>query len=340
MHEPGRRPDGVWPRDRPVRWRGVADNLSWFVVGTVAGVLQLALAIPILAVSRGPLNTLLAAVWGGLTLFAAWSWLMGRWRIVVAPILTVVALVAVSALGGRGGPPVSGPLLTDNPAGFVEGVEYRPAIDPADFTTAVSNPYMPLEPGTTRTYEGGGERVVVTVTGSTRTVMGVETVVVRDREYRGTELIEDTEDWFAQDADGNVWYFGEDTATCSGGAISGRPGAWEAGVDGAQPGIVMLAEPRVGDYYRQEFYRGHAEDAARVRELGTTAEHDGRTYEDVLVTEDFTALEPGHLEYKSYAPEVGLIEERDASGGEPIRLVELTVASEGTAAPAGPLCEG
>jgi hypothetical protein len=168
--------------------------------------------------------------------------------------------------------------------------------------------------------------------------MGIEAVVVRDREYRGDALIEDTEDWFAQDAEGNVWYFGENTAECSGGGISTRGGSWEAGVDGAQPGIVMLAEPRVGDYYRQEFYRGQAEDVARVRELGTTVDHDGREYDDVLLTEDFTALEPGKLEHKSYAPEVGLIEERDVGREAGVRLVDL-VRGEPSPSDSGSLCQ-
>ena len=340
MDDPTSRPRGVWPGDRPIRWRGVAGNMTWFVIGTAAGAFQLAMGLPVLAVGRGWLGTALALVWGVLTLFAAWSWIMGRWRIVIAPILTALALFGVTLLGGPAPVPVSGPLLTDNPAGVVTGVEYRPEIDPVDFTTAVTNPYMPLVPGTSRTYEGGGERVVVTVTGTTRTVMGVETVVVRDREYRGSTLIEDTEDWFAQDEDGNVWYFGEDTAECNNGSITGRPGAWEAGVDGAQPGIVMLADPRVGDYYRQEYYTGRAEDVARVRELGATADHEGRVYHDVLVTEDFTALEPGQLEHKSYAPDVGLIEERNVGGGAPVRLTEITVDPEPVPSAADSLCQG
>jgi hypothetical protein len=298
------------------------------------------MGLPALAVGRGWLGTALALVWGALTLFAAWAWVKGQWRIVIAPILTALAILGVVLIGGPAPLPVSGPLLTDNPAGVVAGVDYRPGIDPVDFTTAVTNPYMPLDPGTTRTYEGGGERVVVTVTGSTRTVMGVETVVVRDREFRGATLVEDTEDWFAQDEDGNVWYFGEDTAECSNGSISGRPGAWEAGVDGAQPGIVMLANPRVGDHYRQEFYAGRAEDVARVRELDATLELGGQVYRDVLVTEDFTALEPGQLEHKSYAPEVGLIEERHVGDGAPVRLTELTIAPEPEVSAAGSLCQG
>jgi hypothetical protein len=340
MDDPTRRPRGVWPGDRPIRWSGVAGNMTWFVIGTAAGAFQLAMGLPVLAVGRGWLGTALALVWGVLTLFAAWAWIKGQWRIVIAPILTALALLAVVLIGGPAPLPVSGPVLTDNPAGVVPGVEYRPEIDPVDFTTAVTNPYLPLVPGTTRTYEGGRERVVVTVTASTRTVMGVETVVVRDREYRGTSLIEDTEDWFAQDEDGNVWYFGEDTAECRNGAISGRPGAWEAGVDGAQPGIVMLAAPRVGDYYRQEFYAGRAEDVARVREVGATVDHEGRVYRDVVVTEDFTALEPGQLEHKSYAPDVGLIEERDVDSGASVRLTDVTVAPEPEVSAAGSLCQG
>jgi hypothetical protein len=97
MDDPGRRPAGVWPRDRAVRWGGVAGNLVWFVGGTAAGLLQLALAIPILAVPAGWLGTVLAIVWGGLTLFAAWSWVLGRWRIVLAPILTIAALAVASS---------------------------------------------------------------------------------------------------------------------------------------------------------------------------------------------------------------------------------------------------
>jgi hypothetical protein len=202
MDDPSRRDDSSWPRDRPVRWDRVAGNMTWFVIGTAAGAFQLALAIPVLAVGRGWLGVALAAVWGALTLFAAWSWVRGRWRIVIAPILTALALFAVAVAAGPEPPPVAGPLLTDNPAGVLPGVAYEPAIDPADFSTTVTNPYMPLVPGTTRTYEGGSERIVVTVTSSTREVMGVQTVVVRDRAFRGSSLVEDTEEWFAQDVDG------------------------------------------------------------------------------------------------------------------------------------------
>ena len=252
-----------------------------------------------------------------------WPWLRGRWQLVAAPLLTV-AIIAFAMVWLRPeSPAVTGPFLIDNPAGVVENADYAPDIDPEEFTTEVDNPYMPLVPGRTLTYQEGNERVVIAVTETTRTVMGVEVRVVRDREYDGERLIEDTEDWFAQDNDGNVWYFGEATAECRDGTITTRAGEWQAGVDGAQPGIVMLAAPRVGDYYRQEFYRGRAEDVARVRELGATVTHEDTTYEGVLVTEDFTALEPGQLEHKMYAPDVGLIQEGPA-GRAAVRLVDMT----------------
>jgi hypothetical protein len=250
-------------------------------------------------------------------------WLRAHWQLVAAPVLTI-GIIGFAMLWLRpGSREVTGPFLVDNPAGVAPELEYLPDIDPEEFTTDVDNPYMPLVPGRTLTYQDGNERVVVAVTDSTRTVMGVEVRVVRDREYDGERLIEDTEDWFAQDNEGNVWYFGEATAECRDGTVTTRAGEWQAGVDGAQPGIVMLGAPRVGDYYRQEFYRGRAEDVARVKELGATVTHDGTTYADVIVTEDFTALEPGQLEHKMYAPGIGLIQEGPA-GGLPIRLVDRT----------------
>ena len=266
-------------------------------------------------------------------------WLRERWQLIAAPAL-IIAIIAFAILWLRpASRQVTGPFRNDNPAGVVEGDEYRPEIDSAEFSTVIDNPFMPMAVGDVRTYLEGDERVVTTVTASTRQVMGIEAVVVRDREYRGEALIEDTEDWYAQDSEGNVWYFGENTAECSGGSIATHGGSWEAGVDGAQPGIVMLAAPRIGDYYRQEFYRGHAEDVARVRELGATADHEGREYRDVLITEDFTVLEPGKPELKSYAPEVGLIEERDVAGGPAVRLAELVSGDPSTSDPDS-LCQG
>jgi hypothetical protein len=267
------------------------------------------------------------------------AWLRDHWQVIVAPLLTLAVIGAAIVWSRSSGPSLSGPVLTDNPAGYVEGAAYQPDIDPADFTTTITNPFMPLSPGTTLAYEGQGERIAITVTTRTRPVMGIDTVVVRERAWRGESLVEDTEDWFAQDNEGNVWYFGEDTAECRGGEAVNRHGAWEAGVDGAQPGIVMLGAPRVGDTYRQEYYPDHAEDAARVREVGTTVDLEGTQYDDVLVTEDFTRLEPGALEHKSYAPELGLIRERPANGGAGLHLVDVIV-DDPLAGSTDPLCTG
>jgi hypothetical protein len=155
--------------------------------------------------------------------------------------------------------------------------------------------------------------------------MGVTTVVVHDRAFDAGKLIEDTHDWFAQDQVGNVWYFGEDTSTCKDGKIESHHGAWEAGVDGALPGIVMLAQPVVGDLYRQEFYAGEAEDQALVLEVGSTLKGTDRTYDDILMTADFTPLEPDQLEHKLYARGVGIVEERTIKGGSGI----VRIVSEG-----------
>lgn len=213
-----------------------------------------------------------------------------------------------------------------NPAPVTE--PYEPLIDPNDFVMTIDNPYLPLPVGRTLVYEGVSdgerERVEVTVTNRIREVMGVTTTVVRDRAFVEDALVEDTFDWLAQDRWGNVWYFGEATAEYENGEVVSRAGSWEAGVDGAMPGVVMLADPRVGDRYRQEFYEGEAEDLARVRATGESVAVPAGSYQDVLVTEDWTPLEPDVLEHKSYAPGVGVVLERVVEGGSGVlRLVEI-----------------
>ena len=144
---------------------------------------------------------------------------------------------------------------------------YAPHIDSADFTTNVDNEYFPLKPGTTFIYEGGQERDEMAVTSDTKKVMGVECVVVDDRGYEAGKLIEGTFDYYSQDKKGNVWYFGEDTKEYKNGKVVSTKGSWEAGVDGAKPGIIMQAHPKVGQTYRQEYYKGEAEDMAKVLSL-------------------------------------------------------------------------
>jgi hypothetical protein len=206
---------------------------------------------------------------------------------------------------------------------------YTVDIDPADFITVIDNPYLPLLPGTTRIYEGetedGLERIEVTVLNETKTVMGVTTTVVRDTVRLDGEIIEDTFDWFAQDKEGNVWYFGEQVDNYENGVLKDHAGSWEAGVDGALPGIVMHADPlaEIGEPYRQEYYPGEAEDMAKVLGLVESVTVPFSTFEDVLQTKDWTPLEPGIFEHKFYAEGIGVIKEVKLDSGETIELIEV-----------------
>jgi hypothetical protein len=250
---------------------------------------------------------------------------------------TVGALLAalVVAAGCREEtPPSQAPQATGphNPAAFVEGEPYRPDFDPADFVAVVDNPYLPLAPGTTYIYEGvsGGERetVKVTVTHDTKEILGITATVVRDRVLVDETLAEDTFDWYAQDREGNVWYLGETTKEFEDGKVVSTEGSWEAGVDGAQPGIIMLADPQVGDAYRQEFYEGEAEDVARVLALDESVTVPHGSFAGVLRTEDWTPLEPKIRENKFYARGIGVVFERLVRGGrEVLRLVEVRKGS-------------
>lgn len=173
----------------------------------------------------------------------------------------------------------------------------------------IDNPFFPLTPGTTRTYQGvtdeGTEQTEVVVTDATKEILGVTCTVVRDTVRLGGEIIEDTFDWFAQDTEGNVWYFGEASMEFEDGLVVSTFGSWEAGVDCAKPGIVMLANPQVGDTYRQEFYRCIAEDMATVVALGETVTVPYGSFDDCLRTEESTPLDPDVMEEKLYAPGVG-----------------------------------
>jgi hypothetical protein len=206
--------------------------------------------------------------------------------------------------------------------------EYRPEIDPARFVSTIDNPYLPLVPGSRWVYEGESdgemERVEVVVLDETRTVMGIEAVVVRDTVTVDGELVEDTRDWFAQDDAGTVWYLGEEVRDYENGELVGTGGSWEAGVDGALPGIVMPARPEVGAAYRQEYYQGEAEDLFEILEVDSRRTVDAGAFEHVVVTEDWNPLEPDVVEHKLYAPGVGLIAEETVEGGSgAIELIEF-----------------
>jgi hypothetical protein len=183
------------------------------------------------------------------------------------------------------------------------------------YSTHIDNPYWPMKPGTRWVYREGTQRVVVRVTHRTKLVAaGIRGRVVRDTVTEDGELVEDTSDWYAQDAKGNVWYLGEDTTEYENGKPVSKEGSWEAGVDGAKAGIVMLAHPRVGRRYREEHYPGHAEDGAQVLSRDEQVEVPYGHFTHVLMTKNFNPLEPKVLEYKFYARGIGPALEIGVSG--------------------------
>lgn len=193
-------------------------------------------------------------------------------------------------------------------------------LDPADFTTRIDNPYWPMAPGDKWVYretdEGTELRVEVTVTDETKTIAnGVEARVVHDVVTEDGQPIEVTDDWYAQDRAGNIWYLGEDTAEYEDGEVKTRAGSFEAGVDGAQPGIIMPANPEPGMSYRQEYYEGEAEDRAEVLSTDEQVEVPFGHFEGALMTKDLVPLEPKVSEYKLYARGVGPVLTLQTSGG-------------------------
>ena len=221
------------------------------------------------------------------------------------------------------------------------------ALDPADFSADVTNPWFPQEPGTRWTYretteDGEVVRVVVTATAATREIAnGVTARVVRDTVTLDGEIIEDTLDWYAQDEDGTVWYLGEDTAEFEDGEITTREGSFEAGVDGAQAGVIMPASPEVGMSYRQEYYEGEAEDNGEVLALGEQAVVPAGDYDGLVKTADTTPLEPDVLEHKYYARGVGLVltVDREAGGREELLSVTQVAPAQARSAGQAPLGE-
>jgi hypothetical protein len=215
-------------------------------------------------------------------------------------------------------------------------------LNPADFTADITHRYWPMKPGTRWTYrdvdeKGEVQSVVVVATAETKKLAnGVTARVVRDTVSAEGELVEDTLDWYAQDSAGNVWYMGEDTAEFENGKIASREGSFEAGVGGAQPGILLPAEPQVGQKYRQEYLKGEAEDNGEVLGINQLVEVPAGRYSDALLTRDTTNLEPDVVEYKLYAPDIGPVLAVDISGGaarEALVKMDKAAPQDGT----GPL---
>lgn len=207
--------------------------------------------------------------------------------------------------------------------------EYRPTLDPAHMADVIDNPYLPLAVGSEWKYEGtsdeGIETITVVVTGDRKTIMGISAIVVRDTVAVNGVVVEDTYDWFAQDDQGNVWYLGEDVKDYEDGVVVSTAGSWEAGVNGALPGIAMPALPALGDAYRLEYYAGEAEDMFQIIGVDRTLTVAFGTFDRAITTKDWTPLSPAVIEEKWHAYGVGLLYETHIAGGSgAVELVSYT----------------
>jgi hypothetical protein len=208
------------------------------------------------------------------------------------------------------------------------GTSYAPVLDPANFVAVVDNPYFPLPVGRTLVYtgvkDGQTQTDTVTVTNQKKIILGITATVVSDVATHDGAVLERTFDYYAQDRRGTVWYLGEDTTAFLPNGKTDTSGSFLAGVDGAQPGIIMEANPQIPDAYRQECYAGHAEDAAWVVATdGTVTVPDGKV-RNVLTTLESTRLEPGAYDEKIYAPGIGIVSERSLAGDEVAQLVSVS----------------
>jgi hypothetical protein len=240
----------------------------------------------------------------------------------------LVVGVVLTACGEDPAPPAA----TDVAAALPQGAD-PVDLDPGDFTVDITNRWWPMAVGDRWVFEetdaeGAVQRVEVTVLDGTHTVaLGIEARVVHDLVTADGVTVEDTLDWYAQDAAGNVWYLGEETAEYEDGRVVSTEGSWEAGVDGAQPGIAVPADPRPALVYRQEYLADEAEDEAAVLSVSEQVEVPTGRYTDALLTRDSTPLEPEISELKFYAPDVGPVMALQVSGGTSREvLVESTRA--------------
>jgi hypothetical protein len=264
-------------------------------------------------------------------------------------IATAAALFMIFAAGcnandgqNAGSDQARGDTGSGSPRNLPQGAE-PVNLDPKDFTTRIDNPYWPMDPGKRWTYrevdEQGVElKVVVTVSDQTEKMAnGVTARVVRDTVTEDGELIEDTFDWYAQDKGGNIWYLGENTAEFDKGKLVTKEGSFEAGVDGALPGIIMPADPKDGMQYRQEYYKGKAEDNGEVLSTDEMAQSPFGHFDNALLTKDTISIEPNVLEYKLYAKGIGPVLTLGVSGGPGSReeLIDLDTASQKETAEAG-----
>jgi hypothetical protein len=230
--------------------------------------------------------------------------------------VTVIAVTVVATVPASSAPPGS------------QSCPKPPAL-PNQWASQIDNPYLPLSPGTTLTYRGNvdGKNVtdVFAITDQTKLIEGVNARVIHDQVFRGGNLVEDTFDWFAQDAAGNVWYFGEDTRELDHGTVVSTEGSWQAGVNKANAGIFMPAHPAVGDFFKQEDAKNVAEDCTRIVSLNATVTTPFMSSNNALKTEEFSLLEPGVVDNKYYVKGIGNVKEQTVQGGNDVlNLVSVT----------------
>jgi len=261
----------------------------------------------------------------------------GRKRLLATALLGI-GLSAVLVMSGCGADATTGKATSEkdkspetataavssSQGGLPQGSE-PVKLDPADFSTNIDNPYWPMAPGNKWVYSetdtvGGHEKVVVEVTDKTKMIAnGIEARVIRDTVSENGVPVEITDDWYAQDKVGNIWYLGEYVTNYKNGKVVDHGGSFEAGVDGAQAGIAMPANPEPGMTYRQEYYKGEAEDKGAVVTVGDEQVQVpfGFFDKDVLMTRDLVPTEPKVEELKFYVPGVGpvLSVHTDGTGG-------------------------
>ncbi len=214
----------------------------------------------------------------------------------------------------------------NDPSPKIFDLDYMAHVYPGNFVNTINNPFMPLTVGSTFTFTAqtseGTERGEVEVLQQTKVVMGITCTVVRDKVYLNDDPIEDTHDYYAQDKDGNVWYFGEDVDNYVNGVVDNHYGSWEAGKDGAEPGIIMLGNPVVGLQYRQEHYIGEAEDQGEVAGNNESVSGAAGSFTGCLTIRETNPLDPNFLEYKYYARGIGLVKIEKI--GTPVEVEELS----------------
>src|SRR5262245_496416 len=249
-------------------------------------------------------------------------------RVGLGAVALIAALAAGCSSSHASSPPAGEEAAIQPPSWELKG-SYKPSIDPADFVATIDNRYFPLEPGTAFHYKGvedGKPRTDdMVVTDQTKQILGIKATVVEDTVSENGKPVERTFDWYAQDKDGNVWYLGENSLEMRNGHLQRASDSWEAGVDGAQPGIIMEGDPQRGDVYRQEYYPpGDALDQAHVVRLDGKMKVARGSFDRVRVTDEWSPVEP-QMERKSYVAGLGEIEEHVTEGGkEHYELVSVT----------------